>query len=302
MRELLEQLNASLIEVVSKLEIKGYLFPYFKEQIIPETVVKTADLIRAFSTLKVTQSDHPAEVKAESVNFGVYPLADLRYKSVLTPDELRAWERISGDLPTAVAGKIQRGLAYITLTQDKLIAKAFTGSISHPAYPSGTFSVSFGTPASVSWSASDDFINKLTDGINKIRSKGFGGKLRLFVGRTAFHRILSDSTLSTLLTAQSIAGSFVAGESNLIVLGVEIIPAFIEVDGSPLVADNRAYLVAEDSIVNVYGLPNLINAQPVKYQPVIVYNEHDLQGAEIVVASRYLPVAFVEGIVEYQLS
>lgn len=302
MRELLEQLNASLIEVVRKIEIKGHLINYFPEQIIPETVVKATDILRTFSTLKIAQSDHPAEVKVENLEFAVYPLADLRYKSVLTPDELRAWERISGDLPTAIAGKIQRGLAYITLTQDKLVAQAFTGSISHPAYPSGVFSVSFGTPYSISWSSSDNFINKLTEGINRIRSKGFGGKLRLFVGREAFQRIISDSTLSTLLTAQSIAGSFISGESNLLVLGVEIVPAFIEVDGAPLVADNKAYLVSDDAIVNVYGLPNLINTQPVKYQPVVVYNEHDLQGAEIIVASRYLPVAFTQGIVKYNLT
>lgn len=299
MREILEQLNASLIEVVSKVEIKGYLLNYFAEQIIPETFVKATDVARAFSTLKITQSDHPAEVKAETLNFAVYPLADLRWKSVITADELRSWEKILKDLPSALAGKIQRGLGYLTLTQDKLISQAFTGSIAYPMYPSGTFEVIFGTPTNINWTTSDSAIDKILEGLSILQSRGYGGKVRLFVGRTIFDRILADEQVKTLINAQTIAGAFLSGQANLVIMGVEIIPAFIVVDGAPLVADNRAFLVAESAIVNVYGLPNVINAQPVKYQPVVVYNEHDLQGVEILVASRYLPVAFTEGIIRF---
>ncbi|MEM0472611.1 MAG: major capsid protein [Sulfolobales archaeon] len=299
MREILEQLNASLIEVVSKIEIKGHLLNYFADQIIPETFVKAGDVARAFSTLKVTQSDHPAEVKVETLNFAVYPLADLRFKSVITADELRSWEKVLGDLPTVLASKIQRGIAYISLTQDKLISQAFTGSISHPAYPSGMFHIVFGTPTTIDWTAADSTISKILEGLNILQSRGYGGKIRLFVGRTIFDRILADEEVKTLINAQSIASAFLTGQTNLVIMGVEIVPAFVMVDGAPLVDDNSAYLVAENSIINVYGLPNVINAQPVKYQPLLIYNEHDLQGVEILVACRYLPVAFTDGIIRF---
>lgn len=299
MREILEQLNTSLVEVVSKIEIKGHLINYFADQIVPETFVKASDVARTFSTLKVTQSDHPAEVKAETLNFAVYPLADLRWKSIITADELRGWEKILKDLPTALAAKIQRGLGYITLTQDKLISQAFTGSISYPAYPSGTFEVVFGTPTTINWTAGDSAIDKILEGLSVLQSRGFSGKVRLFAGRIIFNRILADEQVKTLVNAQTIAGAFLTGQTNLVIMGVEIIPAFILVDGAPLVADDSAFLIAESAIVNVYGLPNVINAQPVKYQPTVVYNEHDLQGVEILVASRYLPVAFPEGIIRF---
>lgn len=299
MREILEQLAGSLIEVASKVEVKDRYFGLFKEVVIPETVVKTSDLTRAFGYLKVSQSDHPAENTREEIRFAVYPLADLRWKNVLTPDEIRAWERINGDLATALAQKVARGIQHIQNTQEVLFFKGLTGSISHSLHPAGTLTISFGTVDNISWATTDSAIDKIIEGIEKIRERGFGGKLYLFAGREIWRRILGDDEVKTLITGQTMAGAFFEGSQNLNVMGVEVIFTGITVGDYLLVGTNDAYLVSEDAVINVYGLPNLINAQPVKYQPAIAYNEHDLQGAEVVVASRYLPVIFTQGVVKF---
>jgi len=302
MRELLERLSESIIEATRQVKPKTYLVDRFSEKIVPDVGVNVIDLAREFRALPITQSNHPAPTRTLGVEFAYYPLADLRYKNYLTPDEIRAWEKVQGDFTTVIAEKVARGIEAIAKTQDILLAKGLTGSISHELFPSGTFSVSFGSPISETWD-SGDIIENINRGINALAERGWGGEYILFVGKNVYNDILTNDETKTLIQAQSFAGAVLRGEANLIVQGVEVVfmgYTVSDVSGTyKLVPDNKAYLVSRDAVINVYGLPNVIQAQPTRYQPIITYNEHDLQGIEILVASRYLPVVFATGIVEF---
>ncbi|MEM0503698.1 MAG: major capsid protein [Archaeoglobaceae archaeon] len=303
MRELLEQLSQEIISIVDKAESKGILTSRFKEVIIPDVFVRAVDFERGFRTVPITQSNHPAEERVEGISSAIYPLADLRWKNYLSGDELRAWEKVSNGLQQAVAGKIARGIAELEKTRDVLLAQGLTGAISYPQHPSGTFTVSFGTPETATWDATD-ILGTIESGLDVLAKNGFGGKTYLFVGKTRFDEILANPSIQTLIQGQAIAVGVLTGESNLSVRGVEIVYAGYSVtlpDGSvvKLVNDTGAFLVSEDAVINVFGIPNLVNAAPMRYQTALAYNERDVQGVEILVATRYLPLVFVKGVVKY---
>lgn len=303
MRELLEQLSQEIVSIVDKAESKGILTNRFREVIIPDVFVRAVDFERGFRTVPITQSNHPAEERVEGISSAIYPLADLRWKNYLSGDELRAWEKVSNGLQQAVAGKIARGIAELEKTRDTLLAQALTGAISYPQHPSGTFSVSFGTPETVSWNAAD-ILGTIESGLDVLAKNGFGGKTYLFVGKTRFDEILANASIQTLIQGQAVAVGVLTGESNLSIRGVEVVYAGYSVvlpNGTvvKLVNDTDAFLVSGDAVVNVFGIPNLVNAAPVRYQVALAYNERDVQGVEILVASRYLPLVFVKGVVKY---
>ncbi|MEO0252160.1 MAG: major capsid protein [candidate division WOR-3 bacterium] len=303
MREILEQLSTEIVNIANKVEGKTILVSRFPETIIPDVFVKAVDVARGFKTVAVSQPNHSAPERVEGISSAIYSLADLRWKNYLSADEIRAWEKVSGGIQQAIAGKVARGVAELERTRDILLAQALTGTISYPQYPSGTFSVSFGAVETATWDATD-ILGTIESGIDKLSKNGFGGKYYLFAGRTRFDEIISNSDIQTLIQGQAIAVGVLSGETNLNIRGVEVVYAGYTVvlpndTTTPLIPPTKAYLVAVDSVVNVFGIPNLINAIPSRYQVALAYNEKDLQGVEIVVATRYLPLAFVKGIVEF---
>lgn len=303
MRELLEQLTQEIVSVADKIENRGILTSRFKEVIIPDVFVRAVDFERGFRTVPITQSNHPAKERVEGISSAIYPLADLRWKNYLSGDELRAWERISNGLQQAVAGKVARGIAELEKTRDILLAQGLSGAISYPQYPSGTFSITFGTPETTTWDATD-ILGTIESGLDILAKNGFGGKTYLFVGKVRFDEILANPSIQTLIQGQAVALGVLTGETNLNIRGVEIVYAGYSITlptGSvvKLVGDTDAYLVSEDAVVNVFGIPNLVNAAPMRYQIALAYNERDVQGVEILIASRYLPLVFAKGVVKY---